>query len=578
MNENTIEEIKSRCNIVDVIGRVVALKKAGSNYKGLCPFHNEKTPSFVVSEDKQYYTCFGCGASGDVIEFMQRYYNMDFVQAVEKLADECGVTIEAGYRDNGKKKELLELNREAAKFFYKSMRVGDNPGMAYMKGRGIDQDTLREFGVGYADSSWDSLYRYLRNMGYEEDKMVELGLISQSGSSGKYFDKFRDRVIFPIIDTRGKVVGFGGRIIGEGNPKYLNSRESSVFLKKNNLYGLNLTRQYMGREGKAILVEGYMDVISLYQSGVRNVSASLGTALTENQAKMLKRYSRDVVLSYDADAAGQAAAMRGMDILHNEGCRVRVLHVAEGKDPDEFVKSRGREAFMKLVDDALPFADYKIAVIKAGYDMTRTDQRAEFMQKAVGVLKLLSPVEAEVYVKKIAAENDISEGAIRAEMKRGTEETGPGNAGSRSIEEAAPDISSREKTLIKILLTDSSYMERAGEFASLFTSEVGREMYQALRSSYVPGVEIERARAADSITPERAEVLEQIDRDISLGGKIEEVFRECTASLTHDELKEKEKMLLAQLEMADEKENSSEIERITAELMKTQKKLKNGGK
>lgn len=279
---NTVEEIKSRCNIVDVIGRVVPLKKAGSNYKGLCPFHQEKTPSFIVSETRQRFTCFGCGETGDVIAFVEKYYNLDFRGAVEMLAKEYGIDITESFGGGKKKAELYEINRQAARFFFRAMREKANPAYTYMKNRGISEETMNKFGLGYADGQWQSLLDHLTAQGADKHQLMELGLISHSGD--RYFDKFRDRVIFPILNTSGKVIGFGGRIIGEGNPKYLNSPETPVFQKKNNLYGLNLTRQEVSKEDRIILVEGYMDVIALYQAGIRNVAASLGTALTENQA------------------------------------------------------------------------------------------------------------------------------------------------------------------------------------------------------------------------------------------------------------------------------------------------------
>jgi len=309
IRDNTIEEIKSRCNIVDIVGRVVPLKRTGANHKGLCPFHNEKTPSFVVSEAKQRFTCFGCGATGDTIEFIQKYYNLEFSEAVEKLAAECGVVIETDFKKSEKKDLQYQINREAATYFYKAFREKANPAATYMQKRGITPEVLNLFGIGYADGEWDSLYQHLKSKGYDEDKLLDLGLISES--KGKYYDKFRSRVIFPIISTGGKVIGFGGRSLGDDMPKYLNSQESSVFQKKNNLYALNLTKQEIGKSGYGILVEGYMDVISLYQYGVRNVAASLGTALTENQARLLKRYTGQVVLSYDADEAGKTPRCEG---------------------------------------------------------------------------------------------------------------------------------------------------------------------------------------------------------------------------------------------------------------------------
>jgi DNA primase len=258
LSDNVIDEIKSRCNIVDVIGRVVSLKKTGSNHKGLCPFHNEKTPSFVVSEDKQIFTCFGCGVTGDVIEFTQRYNNLDFRGAIEKLAGEYGIDLGSNvFPGESQKTQLYEINREAAAYFYRCFTERANRGAAYMQSRGLEPSVLRKFGIGYADDGWQSLYDFLKSKGYEDKVLLNLGLVAKS--KDRIYDKFRDRVMFPIINTRGKVVGFGGRAIGDGMPKYLNSQESLIFQKKNNLFGLNLTRQDINREDCAILVEGYMD-------------------------------------------------------------------------------------------------------------------------------------------------------------------------------------------------------------------------------------------------------------------------------------------------------------------------------
>ncbi len=372
----TIEDLKSQLNVVDVVGRVMPLKRAGSNYKGVCPFHNEKTPSFVVSEQKQIFTCFGCGATGDSIEFVKRYYNLDFNEAIEKLAAEYGITVKRNNFGEDREK-YYEINKLAARFFFRAFSEDENAGYRYMKNRGLDDATLRKFGIGFADEKWDSLYSYFKEQGVDEKVLLELGLISES--KGKYYDKFRNRVMFPIINTSGKVIGFGGRAIGDDTPKYLNSPENKVFQKKNNLYALNTTKQDIGKDGFAIMVEGYMDAISLYQGGVRNVIASLGTALTENQTKLIKRYTKNVVLSYDADSAGQNAAMRGSEILSKEGCRVRVLHVTEGKDPDEFIKKNGREAFLRLIDGALPYIDYKLNYVKKDMDLNTDEGKIDYI-------------------------------------------------------------------------------------------------------------------------------------------------------------------------------------------------------
>lgn len=568
------EEIKSRCNIVDVIGRVVPLKRAGSNYKGICPFHNEKTPSFVVSETKQIFTCFGCGATGDVIGFVRQYYNLDFIPAMEKLADEYGITIETGYGKSQKKERAFEANKEAAKFFFRALRQPGSLGYAYMHGRGIEPKTLNKFGIGYADGEWQSLYDYLTGMGYEKELLLKLGLISES--RGKYYDKFRNRVIFPIFNTAGKVIGFGGRIIGEGNPKYLNSRESDVFLKKNNLYGLNLTRQEIEKENRAVLVEGYMDVVSLYQSGVRNGAASLGTALTENQAKLLHRYTDNVVLSYDADQAGINAALRGLDILYREQCKVKVLHISDGKDPDEFIKKNGKQAFLQLMDRALPYGDYKLNLLKDRYDLTDMDGRVDFLKAAVEVLQSMRPVEADLYIKKLAEETKISEQAIRLEINgnHNRERTEKRQFQREKDTDRGTEMSMVEKDLIKILLTSSQYCPKIVPYETrIFKSAAGWNIYSGIKNLYRENEELDRKQLADSLEPEDAAVLKEILKNVILAGKEEQVFRDCIQKTEQQELQEQYQQVLLNLSLSEEENNREKIQEYTKKLMDIQKKM-----
>jgi len=576
INDNTVDEIKSRCNIVDVIGQVVPLKKMGANHKGVCPFHNEKTPSFVVSEAKQIFTCFGCGATGDAIEFVEKYYNLEFKDAIEKLAVEYGIEMHHVFQGDAKRDELYEINRDAATFFYKAFIKGGNPGFEYMKTRGIDLSTLKKFGVGYADGEWDSLYKHFMEKGTNVKLLLELGLVSET--KGKYFDKYRNRVMFPIINTRGKIIGFGGRAIGDGAPKYLNSPESRVFMKKNNLYGINLTRQEIDKEGYAILVEGYMDVISLYESGVRNVCASLGTALTESQAKLIKRYTANVVLSYDADEAGQAAALRGMDILYKENCKVRVLQVKDAKDPDEYIKKKGKEAFYKLVKEALPFMDYKLLLLRNKYDINTTEGSIDLLKQASRILKELTPIEAEAYIKKLAKDTRISESAIRFEVNGpgGTEPT------KRHVPERNHEIGEKdsfpidmlEKNIIKILLMKSTYMEQVKQIPNPFISESGRKIFDMIRSITVTGEEIDVTKLEDSLEDKERQILVDIIENIHLAGKEEIIFNDCRKSIENREVVKKERELIFRLSMADEEENLEKIKEITQELMELQK-LKN---
>lgn len=573
-SNHTIENLKNQINIIDVVGRVVPLKRAGSNYKGVCPFHNEKTPSFVVSEPKQIFTCFGCGATGDAIEFVKRYYNLDFSEAIEKLAGEYGIALEKNtFNDN--REVYYKVNKLAANFFYKAFTEKANKGYAYMKRRGISPAILKKFGIGYADAQWDSLYKYLLSQGVDKKIMVELGLVSES--KGKYYDKFRNRVIFPIINTSGKVIGFGGRAIdAEDNPKYLNSAESKIFQKKYNLYGLNISRQSVGKEGFIILVEGYMDTIALYQSGIENVAASLGTALTENQAKLIKRYTRDVILSYDADGAGRAAALRGLDILRKEECKVKVLHVTDGKDPDEYIKKNGKTAFLKLVEDALPYGDYKLESAKAGYDLTKDEDKIDYIKKATDIIRQLGPVEQEIYIKKLSKDLKIAEGAIRMELlgNDSTEKASFTQTREEKEEISSSEITPIEKTLLKVMLTDESYIRRIADFPQILESDFAVRIYETLAEEYRRNQLIDLNKIMDGLTSEGAACLQEIMDHIIVGGNEEQVFDDCIKTWKDKNLAKEEQRLISLLSMADEEDNQERIRELTDQLMKVQKERK----
>lgn len=585
--DNIVDEIKSRCNIVDVIGRHVALKKTGSNYKGVCPFHNEKTPSFVVSEPKQIFTCFGCGATGDVLEFVEKFHNLDFRGAVEKLSDEYGIEIKSThFQGERERTALYEINREAAAFFYRAFHKSVNAGYEYMKKRGLDDITLRKFGIGYADGEWDSLYRHFMSKGIDTQTLLELGLISYS--NGKHYDKYRDRVMFPIMNTRGKVIGFGGRILGEGMPKYLNSSESQVFQKKNNLYGLNLTRQDINKENYVILVEGYMDVISLYQHGVRNVSASLGTALTETQANTLKRYTDHVILSYDADAAGQAAALRGLDILHKAGCKVKVLHVSDGKDPDEFIKKNGKEEFLKLIQNALPFADYKIHILKQRLHLETTEGSIEFLQETAKILRELSPVEADIYIKKVAKETKISEGAIRLEINGNNNSENRRNSNASSVRDINKGKSQEgrflgmgsplEKHFIKLMLLGSNYVKRIKPYEEIFKNQSAYKIYELIQSIYKEEEEIDIKKIKDSLDVEDNKLFQDIIDNIKLPDDEEKYFQDCIKGIEEARLVKRENEIIQILTILNDEEDRDKIEALTIELMEIKEAIKKGRK
>ncbi len=565
---SAIEEIKSRCNIVDVISSVVPLKRAGTNYKGICPFHNEKTPSFIVSEQKQIFTCFGCGATGDVIEFTKRYHNISFQEAVEKLAQQYGIEITNLYDQKGPDKEpFYAINKLAAKYFFDAIKKPNNDGFKYMTRRKFTPETITKFGIGWADSDWQSLYDYLKKNGVTDEQMLEISLASKS-DKGKVYDKFRNRVIFPIINTRGKVIGFGGRIVGEGDPKYLNSTESLVFQKKYNLFGLNLSRQEIQQEGYAIVVEGYMDVAALYQEGIKNVVASCGTALTEQQAKLLKRYTDKVILCYDADAAGVSAALRGIDILRDAGLEVRVLHVDDGKDPDEFVKKHGPDAFRKLIKEkAVADIDYKVMLIRKKYDINDTTQGVKFLKAVASVLGKLSPVEADLYIKKIAKDVGISEGALRREIEGGSKISQISSL-SKKVEEAvkvSPAQMLLEKTLIRLSFLKSEYFEKIKKYSDAFVSNEGFRVFSVLDSLYQPEKDFDIEDLKDLLSDNELVFVNNLLKEIKIGADDEKAFKDCIEKLEKQKKEKRKKEIQSILDMTDNETNPEVLNKLLEE-------------
>ncbi len=405
--DELIEEIRIKNDIVNVISGYVRLQKKGSNYFGLCPFHNEKSPSFSVSPGKQMYYCFGCGAGGNVITFLMEYENATFQEAVKILADRAGINLpEMEYNEEARKKEsrrsrLLEINKEAARYYYYMLR---NPrgkiGFQYLAGRQLSDETMKKFGLGYADGAASDLTAYLRSKGYGDDLLQESGLITFDEKRGVH-DKFWNRVMFPIQDGNHRVIGFGGRVMGDGKPKYLNSPETMIFDKSRNLYGLNFART--SRKGNIILCEGYMDVIAMHQAGFTQAAASLGTAFTTGQASLLKRYTEEVLLAYDSDGAGTNAAMRAIGILRESGIRGKVIDMRPYKDPDEFMKNLGAEAFQERIDQAQNSFFFELSVLERDYQMDDPESKTAFHREiAKKLCSFEEEVERENYIESTA--------------------------------------------------------------------------------------------------------------------------------------------------------------------------------
>ena len=418
-SDELIDEIKSSNDIVDTISQYVTLKRSGRNFFGLCPFHKEKSPSFSVSPDKQIFHCFGCGVGGNVIHFVSKIENLDFRETLEFLAEKSGIELpkneDQGFNQRqALKDKVYKINEEAAKFYHENLyKPTSKQAQEYIKGRKLNNATLKSFMIGYS-GKFNELYLYLKSKGFTESEILESSLVNKN-DRGQFIDRFRNRLMFPICDVRGKVIAFGGRVLDKSLPKYINSPENIVYSKGRNLFGMNVAKT--ANLEKIIIVEGYMDAISLHQRGIHNVVASLGTALTEAQGRLLRKYAGKVIISYDSDAAGQAATMRGLEILKNLGCDIRILQMEGAKDPDEYVIKYGSGGFNLLVENAISLVEFKIKVLRNSFNLDNTNDKIKFLQE---IAKILAPVESqieqEIYIDNISREYKISKEAIYAEI------------------------------------------------------------------------------------------------------------------------------------------------------------------
>ncbi|WP_297634684.1 DNA primase [uncultured Clostridium sp.] len=464
ISEEIIEKIKNENDIVDVISESVKLKRSGRNYMGICPFHHEKSPSFSVSQDKQIYKCFGCGEAGNVLTFVMKQKNLNFIEACKILAEKANIPLNTGKNEDDKllkKKEVLyKVNIEAARYFFSNLQ-NEREKKEYFIRRGISELTIKRFGLGYAKEGWQNLRTYLNKKGFSDTILLEAGLVLKSEKNGTIYDRFRNRVMFPVFDFKGRVIGFGGRVLDDSKPKYLNSPETLIFQKGTNLYGLNFAIKNNIKERYFIMVEGYMDLISLNQYGIHNVVASLGTALTVKQARLLKRYADKVIISFDADIAGQTATLRGLDILKEAGFDVRVLQIPEGKDPDEFVRNNREDSFLKLVEDAQSLIGYRLKRAKEGINFNDQQSVVKYGNRVASIISDLNPVEKDIYIKGISEETGIKEQSLYdlIQMKKNMQNEGNmyknGENGTKLYVE--PAYLKAERSIIKLMLNKEFY-------------------------------------------------------------------------------------------------------------------------
>lgn len=487
--EEIIEEVRQRNDIVDVIGSYVKLTKRGSNHQGLCPFHNEKTPSFSVNQQRQIYKCFGCGKAGNVITFVMEYENMTFPDALKLLADRAGVKLpkaeysEEMQRNVNIRNSLLEIYKTAAVYYHSVLRSPQgSDGYAYLKGRQLSDEIIVKFGLGYSPKSGSVLYKKLKEAGYRDDILKASELFSYSEADGAR-DKFWNRVMFPIMDVNNKVIAFGGRVMGDGIPKYLNSNETKIFEKSRNLYAMNIARR--SKAGYLLLCEGYMDVIALHQAGFDNAVASLGTALTGLQANLMSRYTKNVVITYDSDGAGTKAALRAIPILKEAGISVKVLKMAPYKDPDEFINALGKDEYQKRIDNALPAFYFELECIEKGYDMDNPEEKTKFYNEiAKRMLEFSDELERTNYCQAVCKHYNISYDEFRRlvnKMAAGIQVVEPekkiinNNSGTKSLVdlELNKDRLESERLVFTWSMEQSNYFKVMREYLSVSDFQPG---------------------------------------------------------------------------------------------------------
>ena len=466
-SDEIIEEVRQTNDIVDVISQYVRLKRSGRNYFGLCPFHNEKSPSFSVSPDKQIFHCFGCGVGGNVFTFLTKIEGIGFVEAVQTLAERANIQLPTLESSGDSKKEELKtkvykVNEFTANFYHENLYKPDAKiAQEYVKKRKLTNDTLKSFKIGFS-GKFDELYRALKQNGFEDREILESGLVNRN-DNGRYIDRYRNRLMFPICDVRGRVIAFGGRVLDDSKPKYINSPENIVYSKGRHLFGLNVAKKYDIKKN-LLIVEGYMDVISLHQRGIHNVVASLGTAMTQQQGYLLRNSTEQIILSYDSDEAGLNAKLRALEILQNMGCDIRVLQMEGAKDPDEFVIKYGNARFQALIDKALSVVEFKVKVLKQRLNLDNTSDKIKFLNEIAKLIaKVENTMEREVYIEKISKEYDVSKEAIYAEVNKLTykqrntekalEKSRPVILHKKNEETNVPEATNRrENTILSILL------------------------------------------------------------------------------------------------------------------------------
>lgn len=547
INERFIQELQEKVDIESVISSSITLKRRGKTLVGLCPFHNEKTPSFTVYPESNSFYCFGCGAGGDVITFVRRMENLDYIEAVKSVAQMAGVPMpEDGYDDTLSKQrmKLLSANREAARFYHERLMDPKNKeALDYFLNRGLSINTIRRFGLGYAPNDWRELINHLKSKGFTEHELVLANLARRSDKNGRanFYDNFRNRVMFPIIDLRGNVIAFGGRVMDDSKPKYINTSDTLVYKKSNGVFGLNLAKN--ANDNKLILVEGYMDVIALHQAGFTNAIACLGTAFTSEQANLLSRYADEVIICYDNDGAGRTATARALSVLNKTGLKLRVVQMTGGKDADEIIRTHGRERFADLLKGAASTTEYKLLEARAKIDLSSDDGKVEFLMAAAQILASCGTIERDIYSTRLSNELGVSADSIMAQIKfaesklKRIEETkrrqetevmlAKSFEDKNNPERAANIKAARaEETLIASFMRNPDFYKKLKEQISPedFVTAFNRRIMQSLVNALENGTEPNLSVFSSDFTPEE---MDSVTRIFHLSSTLGNTVKEC---------------------------------------------------
>lgn len=589
-SEEILNEVRQSNDIVDVISQYVHLKRSGRNYFGLCPFHNEKSPSFSVSPDKQIFHCFGCGVGGNVITFVSQIEGLNFVETVQMLAERANIQLPTLQNNGDTQREILKdkvykVNEFAAEYYHQNLyKPQAKMAQEYVKKRQLTNETLKSFRIGFS-GKFDQLYQELKKQGFQEQEILESGLVNKN-ERGQYIDRYRNRLMFPICDARGRVIAFGGRVLDDSKPKYINSPENVVYSKGRHLFGLNVAKK--GDTKKILIVEGYMDVISLHQRGITNVVASLGTALTEQQGWLLRKNSEQIILSFDSDEAGIKAKLRSIEILQNMGCDLRVLQLEGAKDPDEYILKYGNMRFQNAVDKAFSVVEFKVKILKKELDLDNTNDKIKFLNE---IAKLISKVdntmEREVYIEKIAKEYDISKEAIYAEVNKLTYKNDKSEKilekakavvvhKKEETKEISEAIKKRENTIISILLTgDLSIFEiikqniKPEDFQDEINKEIAKKLYEEFEkgNSNINGI-------IDNLEQEQQNQITMIMAEDYEIEDLEKAIDDIIQAYKRDKLNNRKLEILELLDQTSDNEENKKLEKELSDIIITLARIK----